>query len=192
MEKRALIEPGHPDLSVRRQCRLLKLSRSSYYRTPAPETEENLGLMRLIDREYTCHPFLDSRGMRDYLYRLGHRVNRKRVGRLMRIMGLASVVLQKKTSVPAPGHKVYPYLLRGLNINRPGQVWASDITYVSLARRLPACLKITASGSAWTGKGRATDNIMVERLWRTVKYIVVNEIGSTLIQRKSGLDNGVH
>jgi putative transposase len=134
VEKRAIIEPDHPKLSIRRQCELLGLYRSSYYRDPVSETQENLRLMRLIDEEYTHHPFYGSRKIRDYLVRLGHRVNRKRVQRLMRLMGLASIAPQKRTTIPAPEHKVYPYLLRGLDINRPNQVWCSDITYIRLKR----------------------------------------------------------
>jgi putative transposase len=122
-EKRAMIEPDHPKISILRQCKLLGLSRASYYRTPLSETEENLELMRIIDEEYTRHPFLGSRGMRKYLRRIGRRINRKRVQRLMRLMGLASIAPQKRTSIPAPGHKIYPYLLRGLDIDRPNKVW---------------------------------------------------------------------
>ena len=128
-EKRLMIEADNEDLSVSRQCELLGLPRSSYYRNQAPESLENDKLMRLIDEEYTRHPFLGSRGMRDYLRRQGYKVNRKRVRRLMQVMGLSSIAPQKRTSVPAPGHKVYPYLLRKLNICRPDQVWCSDITY---------------------------------------------------------------
>ena len=127
-----MIEADNKKLSARRQCELLGLSKSSYYRMPTPETEENHKLMRLIDEEYTRHPFLGSRGMRDYLRRKGYRINRKRVQRLMRVMGLASIAPQKRTSIPAPGHRVYPYLLRKLDINRPDQVWCSDITYIRL------------------------------------------------------------
>ena len=127
-----MIDVDHEQLSINRQCELLGLPRSSYYRNLAPETLENDKLMRLIDEEYTRHPFLGSRGMRDYLRRQGYNVNRKRIQRLMRKMGLSSIAPQKRTSVPAPGHKVYPYLLRKLNICRPDQVWCSDITYIRL------------------------------------------------------------
>ena len=118
-----MIETDNKKLSVRRQCELLGLPRSSYYRNQAPETQENDELMRMIDEEYTRHPFLGSRGMRDYLRRQGQKVNRKRVRRLMLVMGLASIAPQKRTSIPAPGHKVYPYLLRKLDISRPNRVW---------------------------------------------------------------------
>ena len=112
-----MIETDNKKLSLRRQCELLGLPRSSYYRNQAPETQENDELMRMIDEEYTRHPFLGSRGMRDYLRRQEYKVNRKRVRRLMRVMGLASIAPQKRTSIPAPGHKVYPYLLRKLDIS---------------------------------------------------------------------------
>ena len=223
-----MIEMDHPKLSISKQCELLDLSRASYYRIPGMETEKNQKLMRMMDEEYTRHPFLGSRGMKRYLLRQGHRVNRKRIQRLMRLMGLVSIAPQKRTTVPAPGHKIYPYLLRRLNINRPGQVWCSDLTYIRLKRGFVFLTAVmdwhsryvlswevsvtmdegfcvssleralrrhprpdifnTDQGSQFTGaaftgvlkdhkikismdgKGRATDNIMVERLWRTVKY----------------------
>jgi len=229
-EKKSCIEPEHPRLSVSRQCELINLPRASYYRHvhAQGETQENLNLMRLIDEEYTRHPFYGSRKMRDYLIRQGHQVSRKRVRRLMRKMGLVSVAPKPDTSRPAPGHKVYPYLLRGLDIDRPNQVWCTDLTYIRLARGFvyltavmdwhsryvlswevsvtmeeSACVSALESalrrhpapeifnsdqGSQFTGqtftgvlkthdirismdgKGRATDNIMIERLWRSVKY----------------------
>ena len=230
MEKCRCIDPAHPQLSVTRQCELIGLPRSSYYRQSlsATESEESLALMRLIDEEYTRHPFYGSRQMRNYLRRLGYRVNRKRVQRLMRLMGLVSVAPKPNTSRPAPGHKIYPYLLRGLSIERPNQVWCTDLTYIRLAHGFvyltavmdwhsryvlswevsvtmeeSACISAlesalrrhpkpeifnTDQGSQFTGqdftqvlkdhgiqismdgKGRATDNIMIERLWRSVKY----------------------
>lgn len=130
-----MIEPNHSQLSIVRQCDLLTLARASYYRDTdwARESEENLNFMRLIDEEYTCHPFYGSRKMRDYLRRLGYEINRKRVQRLMRKMGIKSVAPSPSTSKPCPGHKVYPYLLNGLEINRANQVWCTDITYIRLA-----------------------------------------------------------
>jgi len=227
-EKRVRVEPDHPQLSIRQQCRLLDLPRASYYRETVPETPENLELMALIDKEYTRHPFQGSRGIRNYLRRQGYKMNRKRVQRLMRVMGLIAVAPQKRTSIPGNGHKVYPYLLRGLTIDRPNQVWCSDITYIPLpggyvyltavmdwysryilsweisvtmddsfcVSALERALRRYGTpgvfntdqgsqytGSAFTGvlkdhevkismdgKGRAMDNIMIERLWRTVKY----------------------
>ena len=133
-EKRGLVEPDHPKLSVQRQCDLIGLSRASYYRPKACEleSEENRLLMRLIDEEYTRHPFYGSRKLRDYLQRLGYPVNRKRVRRLMKRMGLVSIAPKPNTSRPGPGHKIYPYLLRELEINRVNQVWCSDITYLPM------------------------------------------------------------
>ena len=192
------------------------------------ETAENLELMRLIDEEYTRHPFYGSRKIRDWLREQGHGVNRKRVQRLMRRMGLESVAPKPNTSQAAKGHKIYPYLLRGLEIARPNQVWCSDVTYIRMAggfvyltavmdwhsryvlswevsvtleegfcvSALESALRrhgrpqifntdqgVQYTGQAFTGvlkgqairismdgKGRATDNIMIERLWRSVKY----------------------
>ena len=110
-------------LSVSQQCALLGLSRSSYYYEPATETGENLALMALIDREYTDHPFLGSRRMTNWLQNEGHAVNRKRVQRLMRLMGLEAVYPKPRLSVGGAGHKVYPYLLRNVAIERVDQVW---------------------------------------------------------------------
>jgi putative transposase len=117
---------------VSRQCELIGLSRSSYYYEPAPETPQNLELMRLIDREYMRHPFLGSRRMTTYLCGEGHAINRKRVRRLMGLMGLEAVYPKPRLSKPNPGHRVYPYLLRGVTIERADQVWSTDITYVPM------------------------------------------------------------
>jgi putative transposase len=119
---------------VRRQCELLGLSRSSLYYEPAPETAENLRLMRLIDQEYTAHPFLGSRRLTEWLLTQGEAVNRKRVQRLMRLMGLEAIYPRPKLSAAGRGHRLYPYLLRNVSIDRPDQVWSTDITYVPLAR----------------------------------------------------------
>jgi putative transposase len=130
--QRALIEPSHLELSVRRQCELLGLNRSTLYYQPAPQTAQDLALMRLIDEEYTRHPFKGSRRMAVWLRReKGHEVNRKRVQRLMRLMGLEAIYPKPNLSAPG-GHKVYPYLLRGVKVERPDQVWSTDITYVGL------------------------------------------------------------
>jgi putative transposase len=118
---------------VRRQCELLGLSRSSLYYGPAAETEENLRLMRLLDREYTAHPFLGSRRLTRWLIRQGEPVNRKRVQRLMRLMGLEAIYPKPRLSAARAGHRIYPYLLRDVRIERPDQVWSTDITYVPLA-----------------------------------------------------------
>jgi len=109
------------------------LSRASLYYEPAPETKENLRLMRLIDQEYTAHPFLGSRRLAKWLIEQGEAVNRKRVQRLMRLMGLEAIYPKPKLSATRAGHRVYPYLLRDVRIERPDQVWSTDITYVPLA-----------------------------------------------------------
>ena len=127
-----MIEPKLPKLSVSRQCALLELPRASYYRQPAPESDENLQLMRVIDETYLAYPFFGSRQMRNWLRLQGHRVNRKRVQRLMRQLGLEAIYRKPNLSAPHPQHRVYPYLLKGLVIDRPNQVWATDITYLPI------------------------------------------------------------
>jgi putative transposase len=129
-----LVEPDHPELSVRRQCALLGLSRSSLYYEPVPETADNLRLMRLLDEEYTAHPFLGSRRLTVWLNEQGEEVNRKRVQRLLRRMGLEAIYPKPKLSTAGRGQRVYPYLLRDVRVERPDQVWSADITYVHLAR----------------------------------------------------------
>jgi len=130
---RSLIEDDHPQLSVRRQCELLGLSRSTFYYQPARESEENLRLMRLIDGQYTAHPFYGSRKLTMWLRQSqGEEVNRKRVQRLMRQMGLEAIYPKPRLSVAGQGHRVYPYLLRDVAIERPDQVWSADITYVPM------------------------------------------------------------
>jgi len=119
---------------VRRQCELLGLSRSSLYYQPATETAESLRLMRRIDEEYTAHPFLGSRRMTVWLVEQGEAVNRKRVRRLMRLMGIEALYPKPRLSAGGAGHRVYPYLLRDVPIERPDQVWSTDITYVPLAQ----------------------------------------------------------
>jgi putative transposase len=231
-EKKALIDSVHPTLSVARQCALIGLSRASYYRAMdsdiATETSENLELMRLIDEEYTRHPFYGSRKLCSYFRRQGRVVNRKRIQRLMRIMGLASVAPKPNTSKRSKAHTVYPYLLRELVISRSNQVWCTDITYIRLQGGFVYLVAImdwysrhvlsweisntmensfcvsalerairrygvpeifnTDQGSQFTsidftailaqsgikismdGKGRWMDNVVIERLWRSVKY----------------------
>jgi putative transposase len=129
---RPLIEVGHPELSVRRQCELLGLSRSSLYYAAASESAENLRLMRLLDEEYTAHPFYGSRRLTKWLTKQGEEVNRKRVQRLLRLMGLVAIYPKPKLSAAGSGHRLYPYLLRNVRIERANQVWSTDITYVPL------------------------------------------------------------
>lgn len=132
--RRAWIDAADAALSVSRQCQLLDLSRSSYYYEPATASAENLMLMKRIDREYTAHPFRGSRGMTAWLRRQGYEVNRKRVQRLMRLMGLEAVYPKPRLSVGGAGHKVYPYLLRNAAIERVNQVWSTDITYIPMPK----------------------------------------------------------
>lgn len=226
--KRELIDWHHPTISVAQQCRLLGVSRSSLYYQPVPVLAENLVLMRLLDEEYTRHPFLGVIKLTNWLRRQGYRhVGCRRVRRLLRLMGLMAIFPGPNLSLPAPGHKYYPYLLRGVAIERVNQVWSADITYVrlktgfvylvaivdwysryvlsfdisitleadfcidalqrALVRGTPEIFN-SDQGSQFTsprhtdilhlngvrismdGKGRALDNIFVERLWRSVKY----------------------
>ena len=125
-----MIEADHPRLSVTRQCDLLGLPRASYYHRPKPVAEENLRLMRLIDETYLAYPFFGSRQMTRWLKRQGEKVNRKRVRRLMRELGLEVIYQKPNLSRAQAGQRVYPYLLRDLAVTRPNQVWATDITYV--------------------------------------------------------------
>src|SRR5438270_9551260 len=133
-ERVAMIDRDRADLSVRRQCALLGLARSGVYRQPAPPDREALGLMRWIDRKYLATPFYGSRRMTAALRLAGRQVNRKRVQRLMRLVGLEALGPKPKTSRPAAQHRIYPYLLRCLAIDRPNQVWSADITYIPMSR----------------------------------------------------------
>ena len=214
-------------MSITQQCRLLGLPRSTYYHAGLGESDENLQLMRLIDEQYLHTPFYGSRGMTQWLIRHGHDVNRKRVQRLMRVMGLEAIYPRRRTSAPSPEHRIYPYLLRNLAIERPDQVWSADITYVPLRRGFMYLVAVldwhsryvlswklsntldsgfcvaalegalaqkrpeifnTDQGAQFTsqafterleaadvaismdGRGRALDNVFIERLWRSVKY----------------------
>lgn len=230
-----MVDLSHPQISVRRQCELLGLNRSSlYYDTKqrtdkqlATENQENLIYMKLVDKQYTKTPFYGSRQMRNYLRLSGHTVNRKRVQRLMRLMGLEAIYPRPRTSISDKEHKIYPYRLRNLEITHVNQVWSADITYIPthsgfmyliaiidlysryvLSWRLSNTMDVhfclealedalkkatpeifnTDQGSQFTssvftgrlekssikismdGRGRAFDNIFVERLWRSLKY----------------------
>jgi putative transposase len=129
-----VVDRQHPSLSIVRQCTLLDISRSGLYYQPKGISEESLTLMKLIDRQYLATPFYGARKIAAWLKSQGQRVNRKRVRRLMRIMGLKAIYRLPRTSKPVPGHKIYPYLLSGLKITRPNQVWAADITYIPMVR----------------------------------------------------------
>ena len=123
----------HPEISIRRQCQLLGANRSGLYYQPLGESEENLMLMRLIDEEYTRHPIYGSRRMKEWLCDQQHQVGRNRVRRLMRLMGLEAIYPKPKLSQPGEGHKIYPYLLKGVEVTRVNQVWSTDITYIRMA-----------------------------------------------------------
>jgi len=221
-----MIEQPNP-LSLTRQCQLLGLSRAALYYRPVEVSDYELEVMALIDRQYLHTPFYGSRRMTAWLQTQGHLVNRKRVQRLMGLMGLEAIYQRPHTSRPAPEHRTYPYLLRGLVIEHVNQVWAADITYIPMARgflylvavmdwvsryvlawRLSNTLDVsfcvealeealsqgrpeifnTDQGSQFTdedftsvlcahgvaismdGRGRFSDNIFVERLWRSLKY----------------------
>ncbi len=124
----------HPALSLSRQCRLLSIGRSSLYYEPKGESVETLALMRRIDELFLKYPFYGARRMALHLRREGVRIGRRRAARLMRLMGLEAIYRAPRTSAPHPGHRVYPYLLRGLAIERPDHVWCADITYIPVQR----------------------------------------------------------
>jgi putative transposase len=225
-QTRALIEPAHLQLSIRRQCVLLGLARSTLYDQPLGERAENLQLMRLLDEQYTATPFYGVRRMTAWLRGQGYVVNRKRVARLLHRMGLEALYPKPRLSQPAAGHTIYPYLLRGVTVERVNQVWSADITYIrlqagfvylvavmdwfsryvlswalSITLDLSFCVEaleqalgqgcpeifntdqgVQFTSQAFTarlkqggirismdGRGRALDNVFVERLWRTVK-----------------------
>lgn len=227
-EKWEYIDANHPNLSIVSQCRLLGLNRSSYYlEEETDESAYNVLLMNLIDQEHTRHPFYGSRRMAAWLCTKGYSVNRKRVQRLMKQMGIEAIYPQKNLSKANPNHKKFPYLLRGLEIKSPNYVWSTDITYIKLLNGFAYCVAIidwfsryvvawrvsntldtifclealeealgvgkpdifnTDQGTQFTsldfigrlekesikismdGRGRALDNIFVERLWRSLKY----------------------
>ena len=129
-----MIERTHPKLSVGAQCRLLSISRSSFYCAPQGETAMNLDLMLLIDKQFLETPFYGVRQMTWHLQNEGHAVNQKRIRRLMRLMRLMPIYQRPDTSKPAKGHKTYPYLLGGLRVERPNHVWCADITYLPMRK----------------------------------------------------------
>lgn len=226
-EARSWIDFEHPELSVREQCRILGIHRSSAYYAPVPESEENLRLMRMMDEEHLRRPHRGSRQMVDFFTNEGIVVNRKKIQRLMRKMGIEGISPKRRTTLRMEGHQVYPYLLRNLEISKPNQVWCCDITYIPMAlgflylvavmdwysryvlawrlsnsmdvdfclealeeafafgrpeifntdqgsqftcREFTGALKSQGIAISMDGKGRAIDNVMIERLWRTVKY----------------------
>jgi putative transposase len=226
-QRREWIEWQPPALSITRQCALAGVPRSTVYYEPVGVSAADLELMRRLDEQYTRTPFYGSRRMTAWLRTQGYAVNRKRVTRLLALLGLEALVPRRRLSAPAPGHRIYPYLLRGVPIARVDQVWSTDITYIRLRRgfaylvavldwysryvlawelaptldtefcvtALEAALRRgrpeifnTDQGAQFTsaaftdrleaagvrismdGRGRALDNVFVERLWRSVKY----------------------
>ena len=133
-DRRAKLDRSHPLLSVRRQCAMLGIARSGAYRLPSAANDDDLTLLRRIDELFTRWPFLGSRRMTAMLRAEGQAVNRKRVQRLMRRMGIVALGPKPRTTKPAPGHTIFPYLLRDMTIERPNQVWAADITYIPVGR----------------------------------------------------------
>jgi len=129
-----MVEPAHHRLSISAQCRVLRIRRSSYYYAPVPETDETLALMTVIDETFMECPWYGSRQMARHLRRAGHEVGRRRVRRLMAKMGLTPIYQRPRTSDPHPQHRVYPYLLRKLAIERPNHVWCIDVTYIPMRR----------------------------------------------------------
>jgi putative transposase len=233
-----LIDSRDGSMSISHQCDLLSVCRSSYYYEPVPESPFNLLLMRRLDELHLDYPFAGSRMLRGLLCREGHEVNRKRIQRLMYLMDIEAQYPHKNTSKPHPEHRIFPYLLRGMDIMEPNHVWSGDITYlplrggflylmaiidwfsravlswelssslsgefccVALERALrkygPPRIFNTDQGAQFTaknfidillsrniqvsmdGRGRALDNVFIERLWRTVKYeeVYIRDYGS--------------
>jgi putative transposase len=190
-DRRALLDPsaalraghGHGDLSIRRQCRLLGLARSGVYRPRRAANDNDLGLMRRIDELFTQFPFLGSRRLALMLGEQGLPINRKRMQRLMRQMGMAALGPKPRTTKPAPGHKVFPYLLRGLVIDRPNQVWAADITYVPIGRGFLYVVAIMDWASravlAWRLSNTMDSSFCVEALDEALARFGVPEIFNT-------------
>ena len=167
-ERRAQIQSAH-ELCKARRCELLGVARSTAYYRLQPVSERRLALMRLIDEIHLELPFYGSRRIRDELDTRGQRVNRKRVQRLMREMGIRALYPKRRTSVPGKGHKVYPYLLRDMTITRANQVWASDISFIPMARGFMYLVAImdwhTRKVLSWRSQTRWTATF-VSRRWR--------------------------
>jgi putative transposase len=178
-----MIERGHPDLPVGKQCALLSISRSSFYYEPKGETELNLGLMRKIDKQFLETPFYGVRQMTWHLRNEGHLVNEKRIRRLMRLMGLMPIYQKPNTSKAAKGHKIYPYLLRELRVDRPNQVWAADITYLPMRRGFLYLVAImdwhTRKVLAWRTSNTLEAGFCVEALNEAIHRFGAPEIMNT-------------
>ncbi|WP_442583664.1 IS3 family transposase [Mesorhizobium sp. ASY16-5R] len=181
--RRGMIERNHPVLSVGAQCRLLSISRSSFYYEPQGESETNLALMLLIDKQFLETPFYGVQQMTWHLRNEGHAVNVKRVRRLMRLMRLMPIFQKPDTSRPAKGHKTYPYLLGGLRIERPNQVWCADITYLPMRRGFLYLVAImdwfTCKVLAWRISNTLETDFCVEALNEAIHRFGPPEIMNT-------------
>ena len=157
-QRREWIEWQQPALSITRQCALVGVPRSTVYYEPVAVSAADLELMRRLDEQYTRTPFYGSRRMTAWLRTQGHLVNRKRVTRLLALLGLEALVPRRRLSTPAPGHRIYPYLLRGVSIDRVDQVWSTDITYIRLRRGFAYLVAVLDwySRSCWRPAGSAT------------------------------------
>jgi putative transposase len=140
-QRKKMVEPELPEPSISRQCQLLGLCRSTFYYAPSPVSAEDLELMRLIDEQYLKTPTYGSRSMARHFRRQGRWVNRKRIQRLMLLMGIEAIYPKPHTSRSHPQHRIYPYLLRGLSIDHPNQVWAADISVLQRRRRQFVCCR---------------------------------------------------
>lgn len=180
-----MIEPNNKKINVSKQCELIGLPRSSYYREVQAgiENDKNLELMRLIDEEYMRHPFYGSRKLCHWLRSNGYNVNRKRVQRLMRKMGIASIAPKPNTSKGNKAHKIYPYLLRNLDINRPNHVWCTDITYVRLKHGFVYLVAIMDWYSrkvlSWEISNTMDDSFCISALERAIRLYGRPEIFNT-------------
>ncbi|WP_299507827.1 IS3 family transposase [uncultured Roseobacter sp.] len=181
--RRGMIEPNNPELSIGKQCRLLSISRSSFYYQPKGETALNLMLMRQIDEQFLETPFFGVRQMTWHLRNEGHLVNEKRIRRLMRLMSLMPIYQKPNTSKAAKGHKTYPYLLRGLRVTRPNQVWAADITYLPMRKGFLYLIAImdwhTRKVLAWRISNTLEADFCVEALNEAVARFGSPEIMNT-------------
>ena len=189
-----MIDRTHPTLSVSRQCHLLEVSRASVYRRPAPVSADDLRLMELIDRQYLARPFYGSRRMAAWLATQGFPVNRKRVQRLMRLMGLVAIHQRPNTSKAAPEHIKYPYLLGGLTIDRVNQVWCSDITYIPLSKGFIYLVAIMDWHSravlAWRISNTLHADFRVDALEEALRRFGRPEIFNSERQRATGSSAG--
>ena len=199
-----MIRRDHPELSLSRQCRLLSISRSSVYHTPQGESAQNLELMRRIDELFLKYSFYGSRQMVRHLWREGVGVGRHRVRRLMRLMGLQAIYQAPRTTKPHPQHRVYPYLLKGLAIERPNQVWTADITYIPVQKGFLYLVAVmdwaTRRVLSWrlsnTLDARfGTDDVLIGRVtnseWRSrvfsLRYIVTFSVAAAVLPVIAGI-----